>query len=280
MKIFKTKSLLTGAGFSILILLFAGSISGQSKSEVQWEKINDSISIPLPPSVHPRLYLMSHDIDDLKRRVNHPVLKPVWDELQKEAKKNVQVRIEVDAVQYLITGNEKLGKQVLALALETLKNAKYDASAQDVTRPIGRMMVTGAVAYDWCYPLLTAAQKTEFQEEFIRLAQQLEGGYPPRQIGCVTGHGSEWIIMRDMLSAGLAIYDENPEMYKHAAKAFFSGHLPARNFWYPGHAFHQGTAYSETRFSSELYPLWIFDRMGAGNVYHPSQQFEIGRAHV
>jgi len=26
-------------------------------------------------------------------------------------------------------------------------------------------------------------------------------------------------------------------------------------------------------FSSNLYPLWIFDRLGAGNVCHPSQQF-------
>ena len=273
MKIFNTKFFLTGACFSIMILLFAGSISGQSESKIKWKKLDDSISIPIPPSVHPRLYLMSHDIDNLKRRINHPVLKPVWDDLQKEAEKNVQVRIEVDAIRYLITGNEKLGKQVLKLALETLKNATYDASAKGVTRPIGRMMVTGAVAYDWCYPLLSAAQKKEFQEEFLRLAQQLECGYPPRSIGCVTGHGSEWMIMRDMLSAGLAIYDENPEMYNHAATAFFTGHLPARNFWYPGHAFHQGTAYSETRFSSELYPLWIFDRMGAGNVYHPSQQF-------
>jgi hypothetical protein len=273
MKFLKNYQYIIVLSITVFFLAFEGDVYAQPNSDISWKTKGDGISIPVPPSVHPRLYLRSHDIDDLRRRVNHPVLKPVWDDLQKAAKENVQVRIEVDAIRYLVSNDADLGKKTLALALETLKNAQYDPSAQDVTRPIGRMMVTGAVAYDWCYPLLTPVQKNEFQEQLIRLAEQLECGYPPRAIGCVTGHGSEWMIMRDMLSAGIALYDENQEMYEYAAEAFFSGHLPARNFWYPGHAFHQGTAYSETRFSSELYPLWIFDRMGAGNVYHPSQQF-------
>ena len=98
-------------------------------------------------------------------------------------------------------------------------------------------------------------------------------GYPPVDGGFLTGHGSEWMIMRDQLSAGVALYDEFPDMYRYAANRFFKGLLPARDFWYQGHAFHQGSAYAETRVSSELYPLWIFDRMGFGNVYNPAQQF-------
>jgi heparin/heparan-sulfate lyase len=81
------------------------------------------------------------------------------------------------------------------------------------------------------------------------------------------------MIMRDMLSAGIAIYDEDPEMYRLAAHRFFAGLLPVRNWWYPGHGFHQGSAYNETRWVSDMFPLWIFDRLGAGNVYHPAQQF-------
>ena len=101
----------------------------------------------------------------------------------------------------------------------------------------------------------------------------MEIGYPPVDGGFLTGHGSEWMIMRDLLSAGVALYDEFPDMYRYAANRFFKGLLPARDFWYQGHAFHQGSAYAETRVSSELYPLWIFDRMGFGNVYNPAQQF-------
>ncbi len=240
--------------------------------DAKWMEVN-GVSVPAPPPEHPRVFLRARDVEDLKRRTAHPILKPVWDELRELAKTNVQIRIEVDAARYLITRDADLGKQTLALALDTLEKANYDPKIQDVTRPIGRMMVTGSVAYDWCYPLLTAQQKQAFLTQLIRLAKQLECGYPPRPMGWVTGHGSEWMVMRDMLAAGLAIHDEDPEMYRHAAFTFFKGLLPARNWWYPGHAFHQGTSYSETRFSSDLYPLWIFDRLGAGNVYHPAQQF-------
>ena len=62
-------------------------------------------------------------------------------------------------------------------------------------------------------------------------------------------------------------------MYRLAAAPIFGKYVPARNFWYPGHAFHQGSSYAETRFVSDMYPLWIFDRMGAGGIFHPAQQF-------
>ena len=78
--------------------------------------------------------------------------------------------------------------------------------------------------------------------------------------------------MRDMLSAGIAIYDEFPEMYRLAAGRFFREHLPVRNWFYPGHAYHQGDSYGAHRFSWDTYPLWIFDRLGAGNVYNPEQR--------
>ncbi len=229
--------------------------------------------VPVLPAEHPRLYLRAQHVEDLRRRTEHPKLKRVWEELQAQAKKNVQIGLEVDAVRYLLTRDAELGRRTAAAALETLERAEFDLTIQDVTRPIGRMMVTGAIVYDWCYPVLTVAQKQAFVAQLVRLAKQLECGYPPRDIGCVTGHGSEWMLMRDMLSAGIAIHDEYPEMYDVAARRFFADYVPARDFWYPGHAFHQGSAYAETRFSSDMYPLWIFARLGVGNVFNPEQRY-------
>ena len=111
------------------------------------------------------------------------------------------------------------------------------------------MMVTGAIVYDWCYRLLTAEEKQVFIKELVRLAKTQECGYPPTGQGSVTGHASEAMIMRDMLSAGIAIYDEFPEMYRLAAGRFFREHLPARNWFYPGHAYHQGDSYGPHRYS-------------------------------
>jgi hypothetical protein len=249
--------------------LYAG---GGSPADARWMDL-DGISVPVPPAEHPRLFLRARDLGDLKRRTTHPVLKPVWEEMQEVAKENAQTRLEVDALRYLLTRDKELGTRTVAAALEALQKAQFDPHGQDVTRPIGRMMVTGSVVYDWCYPLISADQKKAFLDAFLRLAKQLECSYPPKDFGWVTGHGSEWMVMRDMLSAGIALYDEFPEMYRYASSIFFKKLLPARNWWYPGHAFHQGTAYSETRFVSDMYPLWIFDRLGAGNVFNPSQQF-------
>jgi heparin/heparan-sulfate lyase len=233
----------------------------------------DGTEVPIPPSEHPRLYLRARDLDDLRKRIEDPVLKPVWNDLQRRAPSNPQIRVEVDALRYLLNRDPDLGQRTIAAALGVLESATYDKSVQDISRAIGRMMVTGAIVYDWCYPLLTGEQKQRFLAQEVRLAKLMETGYPPYDGSYLTGHGSEWMIMRDMLSAGIALYDESPEMYGYAANRFFKGLLPARNFWYQGHAFHQGSAYAETRVSSELYPLWIFDRMGFGNVYNPSQQF-------
>jgi len=67
----------------------------------------------------------------------------------------------------------------------------------------------------------------------------LEYGYPPPKDAAVAGHYAEWVLMRDLLSAGVAIYNEFPEMYQVAANRFFGKFLAVRNWWYPGHAFHQ-----------------------------------------
>jgi len=103
--------------------------------------------------------------------------------------------------------------------------------------------------YDWLYPLLTRDEKQAFVAELVRLAKTQECGYPPTRQGSVTGHSSEAMIMRDMISAGIAIYDEFPEMYKLAAGRFFREHLPVRNWLYNGHAYHQGDSYGTHRYS-------------------------------
>jgi heparin/heparan-sulfate lyase len=241
--------------------------------DLKWTEVEEGVSIPVPPAEHPRLYLRNRDLPDLKRRTTHPVLKPIWEELLALREKNVQNRLEVDAARYLMTGDAELGRRTIAEAIRTLEQANYARTIQDVTRPIGRMMVTGSIVYDWCYRLLTAEQKQAFQAQLIRLAKELECGYPPREPGVLTGHTSEWMILRDMLSAGVALYDEYPDMYRHAARLIFKLFVPARNWWYLGHAFHQGSSYAETRFVSDMYPLWIFERLGAGNIFHPAQQF-------
>jgi heparin/heparan-sulfate lyase len=62
-------------------------------------------------------------------------------------------------------------------------------------------------------------------------------------------------------------------MYRLAAGRFLQEHVPARNWFYAGQAYHQGDSYGAHRYSWDTFPLFIFDRMGAGNVYNPEQRW-------
>ncbi len=242
-----------------------------ARAEIQWLETN-GVRIPVPPAEHPRLYLRDEHTVQLPERLKNPVLRPAIDRLQAYARRSTQLKVEWDALQYLVTHNKELARATIEAALPLLQECELQ-NRQDACRQTGRMMVTGAMVYDWCYGLLTPEEKQAFIKELVRLAKTQECGYPPIRQGSVTGHSSEAMIMRDMLSAGIAIYDEFPEMYCLAAERFFHEHLPVRNWFYPGHAYHQGDSYGPHRYSWDTYPLWIFDRLGAGNVYSPEQHF-------
>ena len=186
--------------------------AGGAESKVQWTLV-DGTRLPVPPAEHPRLYLQAEHVADLPARLRHPVLQPAIQRLQAQAERSPQWRVEWDALQYLATHDAGLGRRVIEAALPLLQKCEL-ANRQDACRETGRMMVTGAMVYDWCYPLLTPEQKQAFIQELVRLAKTQECGYPPTRQGSVTGHSSEAMIMRDILSAGIAIYDEFPEMYR------------------------------------------------------------------
>ncbi|MFH1718825.1 MAG: heparin/heparin-sulfate lyase HepB [Planctomycetota bacterium] len=257
---------------AILVAAVAAvATSALSAGTVQWQEF-DGTRIPVPPSEHPRLYLRAEHVTQLPQRLKAPALRTAVEQLKAMAKRSPQLKLETDALEYLVTKDAALGRATIAAALPLLKKCEL-ADRQDACRETGRMMVTGAIVYDWCYGLLTADEKQAFIAELVRLAKTQECGYPPIRQGSVTGHSSEAMIMRDMLSAGIAIYDEFPEMYRLAAGRFFREHLPVRNWFYDGHAYHQGDSYGPHRYSWDTYPLWIFDRLGAGNVYNPEQCF-------
>jgi hypothetical protein len=240
---------------------------------------------PKPPVApcgeHPRLFLRGCHLDELRSKREHPLLRDTWQRLLRFSEFGIDEAyseqcpgdvyvIEANALLYVLNGDREAGLKAKELAVRSVAKP-FNPNFQDISREIGRLMLAGAMVYDWCRELVTDEERTYFIDHFKRLAGLLECGYPPEHEGAFVGHSCEWMIMRDMLGTGIAIYDEDPEMYNFAAGRFFAQLAPARNFFYPSGWHHQGDAYGGVRFQCELYPAWLFARMGLGHVYDESQ---------
>ena len=282
--------------FAVLACLSLGTVilsPVRAADKVEWKKVN-GVEIPIPPTVHPRLYLRSSDIPELRERLKNPEIQKTIAKIQKlgvdrtpeeEAKapdksgfryyaenRGVTSRVQLEAMDYLLNKKKSVARKAIVAMLDTLRNTNYGKKG-DLSRASGQMLMCGAMVYDWCYDQMKDSEKKAYINEFVRISKTMECGYPPKNTEPIAGHSSEWMVMRDMLSAAIAIYDEFPEMYNNVMTMLCRDYIPVRNYVYAGHNYHQGTSYANVRFSNDLFSLWILDRMGAGAVYDPAQQF-------
>ena len=279
--------------FSLSLIFSSFCLSAQElPKEVVWQEV-EGVNVPIPPQTHPRLYVRSSDLPALKERLKTPQAQQTLS-LMKELSKDrtpaeeaavtnrgfryyyemrgVTSRVQLQALDYLLEGDKRLARRAITAMLDTLQRASF-GTRSDLSRASGAMLITGAMVYDWCYDQMKSSEKQAYIKEFIRLAKSMECGYPPRNNQPIAGHPSEWMIMRDMLSAGIAIYDEYPDMYNHVITMLYRDYIPARNYFYEGQNYHQGTNYVHVRFACDLFPLWILDKMGAGSIYSSSARF-------
>lgn len=167
-----------------------------------------------------------------------------------------------------------MGKRAIQVLETVLATVTFPSKqeALDITRGKGATITTAAIVYDWCYPLLSSSQQLSIIAHMRRIAALLEVGFPPVRAGAVVGHGGEANIFRDLLAAGIAVYDEDPEIYRVTAKRLFEEHIPARNFFYPSHWHNQGSSYGHVRGKWELWCACIFQRMTGARVFAEGQE--------
>ena len=181
-----------------------------------------------PISGHPRLFLTKDYIPELVKKREAPELAKAWKviddwaDLYIDAKlperdsgnfsENILMRIQAKALKYVMDDSDKeLADEVIRLAKDYLKTVSF-SNGGDVTRDRGDVMVMAAIVYDWCYDRMTDEDKQYFIKRFKELALEKEVGYPPTNLSSVASHTGEGEIMRDLLSAGIACYDEDTEI--------------------------------------------------------------------
>ena len=171
----------------------------------------------------------------------------------------------VKALGYKLYGDESYAYQ----SIYALKNFFLTLDAKsfpfDQYRAFGYMMFLAGCVYDWCYELLTDEDKAQIiaaVEHNCAAGENCKGvrfeiGFPPSRQGSVSGHGSEYQLLRDYLSFSIAIYDENPTWWKYVGARFYNDYVQSRNTYYKSGISQQGTGYSPFRFTADTFSAWI-----------------------
>lgn len=229
----------------------------------------------VPPKDRPRILVTSQLLPKIKANLNSEENRPVWEMIKNRAARQVSfkapavgyapydAKIEVamadKAFVYLMTGDKKMGHEAVKLAREYLKAVDF-GNMLDITREIGRAIYSAALVYDWCYDLMTPEDKASLRADMMRLADDMEIGWPPFLQQVVNGHGNEHQISRDLFSMAVALYDEDPEPYKICAYRMLEELSPMHTVEYAGGRHNQGMSYGMSRFSCDMIAAWNIKR--------------------
>lgn len=275
-----------------VVISLASAAQERDQKKVVWVEM-DGVTVPLPPKEHPRVFVRSEEIPDLKARMETKAGKKILRKLTEASQprtpeeeaaekdrgfryyakmRGITSKVQLQALSYLVDGDAVAAREAITSMLDTLLTTSF-GTHNDLSRASGCMLMVGGMIYDWCYDQFTPQERELYIKEFIRIAKTMECHYPPKNTEPICGHSSEWMVLRDMLSCGIAIYDEYPDMYHHVVKMLFKDYVPVRDFTYKGMNYHQGSGYVTVRFLNDLNSLWIFDKMGAGPIYDPAQQY-------
>lgn len=245
----------------------------------------------VPPKDRPRLFMTAETLPQIRANLEKGENRALWGRIAKLAKTpyafspdpaeelnsmpGLEAAIRAKAFYFQMTGDRNIGREACDLALNYLPRVEF-GNVLDVTRPLGRAIYAGAVVYDYGYTLLTPEERTVLRKHLRRLADDMECGWPPFKQSVINGHGAEMQINRDLLSWGIAVYDEDPEPYRLCAYRLWEELLPMREFDYRSPRHSQGINYGYYRFLCEMHAVWLMSRLAGSEQFAPNIK-EVGK---
>lgn len=244
----------------------------------------------VPGKEHPRIWATPETLAQIRANLTVGENLAVWNwvkqqaaqpyhyrpDLRKEAE--YEPRLQDASMQkafvYLMTGEKKYGSEAIELQRVYLSRVSF-GNMLDITRNIGSAIYAGSLVYDWCYPLLTAEDRVLFRKHLLRLAEDMEIGWPPFKQQVVNGHGNEAQVNRDLLSMGIALYGDDDEPYRLCAYRLLEEVIPMRRWEYASPRHSQGINYGSYRFGWEMHAAWMLRRM-CGKPVYPDNLREVG----
>ena len=235
-----------------------------------------------PPAVHPRVWVTPESLRRVRASLKHPENAAIYRRclpqpftmpeanafgLPPDAK--IEEAITARALVHLLEPEKGTGREAVAMALEYFDRVRF-GNMLDVSREIGRVIYTGALVYDWCYDLMSDADRRMMREKMLQWAVQMEVGWPPLLQPITVGHGNEWQLSRDLLAMSIAICDEDPEPYRYLSYLVIENLVPMASYAYRSPRHNQGTNYGYLRYGCDLHAAMLMERMSERPVFDPN----------
>ena len=265
---------------------FADSaFGGSSHTKMDTSKYDDPLAYPTSGQ-HPRLLLNGGSVAAVRTFFGDPANSSALKELLNTAKSTASGTvgeysagtlncIRANAFLYQMTGVKLYGYDAIRMMKEFITSFSSMGSSGDPCRKYGEIMFATAITYDWCYDLLTAADKTQLisgVEHRVVSGSNMEVGFPPSGQWATVGHGAERQVLRDYLSMALAIYDEEPTWYEFIGGRFYEEYVPVRNLYYEAGYYPQGiSVYLSLRFAADLWSAWLI-KSATGTFPYESEE--------
>ena len=235
-----------------------------------------------PPASRPRIWVNAQSLPKVRANLTKGENAPLWAEVRETAAEPFAFEVEpgtevgydaklekaavARAFVHLMNGDETPGLEAVALVRDYLAAVEF-GNLLDITREIGRAIYSAALVYDWCYELMTPHDRESIRGDLMRLADDMEIGWPPYKQIIVNGHGNEAQVNRDLLCMAIAIYDEDPVPYQYCAYRILEELVPMRRFEYQSPRHNQGVSYGPYRFAWDMHAAWLFYRMSGKRVF-------------
>ncbi|MBR7098191.1 MAG: hypothetical protein IKC59_02155, partial [Clostridia bacterium] len=237
----------------------------------------------IPPKVHPRLMVTEKEINRIKKNLTDSACAlsvSLWQELcQKEIRcvgatpafgtydLSEYLSVEAKALRALLSQRSEDAREAVEDVLRLLRSSDFEKGNMKA-RWSGHLIFVSAEVYDWCYAYLTDGEKQEIISHCERMAEAyFEMGYPPAKQTAISGHGSEAQLLRDLLSLGIAVYDERPDIYEFCAGRILDEYVPSYDYMFAGEFHHQGPTYGSYRYTCLLWSALLFYSMSGKKVF-------------
>ena len=236
----------------------------------------------VPPASRPRIWVNEQSLPWVRANLTKGENAPLWDQVRETAAEPFAFKIEpgtevsynaelekaavARAFVYLMTCEETPAREAVALVRDYLAAVEF-GNLLDITREIGRAIYSAALVYDWCYKLMTPEDRESIRGDLMRLADDMEIGWPPFKQIIVNGHGNEAQVNRDLLCMAIAIYNEDSVPYQYCAYRILEELAPMRRFEYQSPRHNQGVSYGPYRFAWDMHAAWLFYRMSGKRVF-------------